>query len=98
MIVLKKYYNHIYKRLLIRINSQLRFLVLLFINFYKIFLSNYFGNNCRFVPSCSDYGKLAFQSQPFLKACWLTISRISRCYPGGPYGYDPVPPPRRECR
>ena len=86
---LKLNYNLHYKKLLNLFN--LNFLALFVINFYKTFLSNYFVNSCRFIPSCSEYGKIAFQSQPFHRACWLTFKRILRCHPCGSYGYDPIP-------
>lgn len=92
MINLRKYCIRLCKELLILINNQLKFLALFCINFYKTFLSNYFGNGCRFIPSCSDYGKSAFQSQSFLRACWLILRRLMKCRPGGACGYDPVPP------
>ena len=68
-----------------------RLSVLFVIDFYRTFLSSYVGNGCRFTPSCSEYGKRAFESQPFFKALALMVKRILKCRPGGPYGYDPVP-------
>ena len=79
------------------IESGLKFLALLVINFYRVFLSNYFGNGCRFVPSCSEYGKHAFQTHGFVRAFLLTAKRIGKCRPGGSYGYDPVPQQRDCC-
>lgn len=46
---------------------------------------------CRFEPSCSEYGRQAFQRYPFLKAFFLTATRILRCHPFHPGGYDPLP-------
>lgn len=46
---------------------------------------------CRFTPTCSEYTHDAIQKYGLIKGCWLGIKRISRCRPGGGYGYDPVP-------
>ena len=54
-------------------------------------ISSLFGSCCRFEPTCSQYGLIAFKRYPFLKAFKLTAKRLSKCHPGGPHGYDPVP-------
>ncbi|MCL1797220.1 MAG: membrane protein insertion efficiency factor YidD [Eggerthellaceae bacterium] len=59
--------------------------------FYKAVLSPVLPASCRFIPTCSEYGLIAFQKYGFLKGFWLTTKRILRCRPGGPHGYDPVP-------
>lgn len=51
---------------------------------------------CRHEPTCSRYAMECFGIHPFFKACQLTISRVFRCNPWGPGGYDPVPPPDRK--
>lgn len=45
---------------------------------------------CRFFPSCSEYGKKAFQKNGFRKGLILALFRIFRCNPFGKGGYDPV--------
>lgn len=66
-----------------------------FIRFYQLaispLLSSLFGSQCRFEPTCSQYGMIAFTRYPFFKALKLTAKRIAKCHPGGPHGYDPVP-------
>ncbi|MBO1358404.1 membrane protein insertion efficiency factor YidD [Acetobacter sacchari] len=52
------------------------------------------GPNCRFHPSCSEYGVEAVQTHGALRGSWLAASRILRCNPWNPGGYDPVPLPR----
>ena len=65
------------------------------IRFYQLalspLLSSLFGSNCRFEPTCSQYGLIAFKRYPFIKAFKLTAKRLAKCHPGGPHGYDPVP-------
>lgn len=61
------------------------------IMFYQLAISPLFPSSCRFEPTCSEYGKIAFKKYGFLKGLKLTTKRILRCRPGGPHGYDPVP-------
>ncbi len=48
-------------------------------------------NTCRFWPTCSEYLIEALENYPWPQAMWLGLKRISRCRPGGGWGYDPVP-------
>lgn len=66
-------------------------LAVFLIMFYKAAISPLFPSSCRFVPTCSEYGLIAFKRYGFLKGFSLTAKRILRCRPGGPHGYDPVP-------
>ncbi|HAM16245.1 MAG TPA: membrane protein insertion efficiency factor YidD [Eggerthellaceae bacterium] len=66
-------------------------MAVLVIRFYQFALSPHLAGCCRFEPTCSSYGLQAFQKYGFFKALKLTLSRLSRCRPGGPYGYDPLP-------
>ena len=61
------------------------------ITLYRLFVSPLLGTNCRFQPSCSDYGIEAITRHGALKGGWLTVRRISKCHPWGASGYDPVP-------
>ncbi len=61
------------------------------IMFYKAVISPLLPPTCRFVPTCSEYGLIAFKRFGFIKGFKLTLKRILKCRPGGPYGYDPVP-------
>jgi len=61
------------------------------IKVYQFTLSPFLGKQCRFVPTCSQYGIEAIQKHGALKGSWLAIKRIVRCNPWGGSGYDPVP-------
>lgn len=67
------------------------FIALFVIYFYRIVIRPQLAGCCRFVPSCSEYGLIAFKKYGFFKGFALTAKRIARCRPGGEYGYDPVP-------
>lgn len=58
---------------------------------YQWTLSPYIGQQCRFHPTCSQYGIAAFSRYGFLKACKLTVLRILKCHPWHPGGHDPLP-------
>ena len=61
------------------------------IRFYQYAVSPLLGNNCRHVPTCSQYTLEAIQEWGFFQGGWLGIKRIARCHPWGTHGYDPVP-------
>ena len=66
-------------------------LLILLIRVYQLTLSPFIGRNCRYTPTCSNYGIEAIKKYGALKGGWLTIKRILSCNPGGGSGYDPVP-------
>lgn len=47
---------------------------------------------CRFTPTCSHYAVTALETHGARRGLSLTIRRLARCRPGGPNGFDPVPP------
>lgn len=57
---------------------------------YQRFLSPALGNNCRFMPTCSNYAIEAITKHGAIKGSALAIWRILRCNPFGKGGYDPV--------
>lgn len=48
-------------------------------------------NNCKFIPSCSNYAIEAYEIYGFIKGTFLTIKRIIRCNPFNKGGIDLVP-------
>ncbi len=46
---------------------------------------------CRYVPSCSEYTRVAIERHGAARGVWLAARRLSRCHPWGGYGFDPVP-------
>ena len=64
------------------------------VKFYKYFISPVLGNNCRYLPTCSEYFIDSLNEHGVLKGCYKGTKRILSCHPikllGGGYGYDPV--------
>lgn len=58
---------------------------------YRLLISPWLGNNCRFDPSCSQYALDALRIHGAFRGSWLTAKRIGRCHPWGGSGFDPVP-------
>lgn len=46
---------------------------------------------CRFTPTCSQYAVEAVERHGVRRGLGLTVRRLGRCRPGGPFGLDPVP-------
>jgi putative membrane protein insertion efficiency factor len=61
------------------------------IKVYQLLISPLLGSNCRFTPTCSQYGVEAIKKHGPFKGGWLTLKRIGRCHPWGKHGPDPVP-------
>ena len=66
-------------------------LLLALIRFYQRGLSPVLGARCRFEPTCSQYAYEAIAVRGSARGVWLALKRLSRCRPGHPGGYDPVP-------
>tara|TARA_X000001036_G_scaffold162710_1_gene154361 strand:+ start:412 stop:660 length:249 start_codon:yes stop_codon:yes gene_type:complete len=64
------------------------------IKIYKLFISPYMGNNCRYLPTCSDYFIESLNKHGLLKGISMGIKRLLSCHPikflGGGEGFDPV--------
>ncbi|WFU48833.1 membrane protein insertion efficiency factor YidD [Sinorhizobium terangae] len=58
---------------------------------YQLTLSNFVGNSCRHLPTCSEYGFEAVARHGLWAGGWMTLFRVARCGPGGTHGFDPVP-------
>ena len=64
------------------------------IKLYKMLLSPYLGNNCRYLPTCSQYFIDSLNEYGLFKGFLKGLKRIFRCHPikflGGGEGFDPV--------
>jgi putative membrane protein insertion efficiency factor len=66
-------------------------LLLAMLRFYKLAVSPYLGDRCRFYPPCSDYAREAIQYHGAARGSYLAVRRICRCHPFSAGGLDPVP-------
>ena len=69
----------------------MRPILLTAIRAYQYAVSPWWGHQCRFSPTCSDYAIEAIERHGALRGAWLGIRRVLRCNPWRPGGFDPVP-------
>jgi len=62
---------------------------------YRLLLSPWVGNSCRYQPTCSAYALDALEKHGAVRGTWLALKRIARCHPWGKSGFDPVPDDQR---
>jgi len=77
-------------------NKLLGWIAAFFVKLYQKFISPILPPSCRFYPTCSEYSRISFLRHGFLRGMWLTATRIVRCNPWNPGGWDPVPPKKGE--
>ena len=68
----------------------MRELVVLFLRFYKRWISPLLPSACRFYPSCSDYMREAVEKHGSGRGIYLGLKRLAKCHPFHAGGYDPV--------
>jgi len=73
------------------ISNLFSFILILPIRLYKIVLSPWLGNSCRFYPTCSNYAIESLKKHGPIKGLALTAWRILRCNQWGGHGIDTVP-------
>ncbi len=73
------------------VNRIITYPLIIFIRIYQLFLSPIIGQNCRYLPTCSEYTVNCLKQFGATKGTLMSLKRISKCHPWGGHGYDPVP-------
>ncbi len=72
----------------------IKIILIKIIKIYKIFISPLLGNNCRYLPTCSEYFIDCLNEHGIFKGTLKGSKRILSCHPikflGGGEGFDPV--------
>ena len=61
------------------------------IKIYQIIISPLIGQNCRYLPTCSEYAIESLKLHGLLRGSLFAIKRILKCHPFGGHGFDPIP-------
>tara|TARA_B100000029_G_C17576956_1_gene958475 strand:+ start:124 stop:381 length:258 start_codon:yes stop_codon:yes gene_type:complete len=73
----------------------INYLLISLLKLYKYLISPLLGNNCRFLPSCSEYFIDCLKIHGPIKGLYLGFKRVFKCHPikilGGDSGVDFVP-------
>tara|TARA_Y100001970_G_scaffold121080_1_gene150222 strand:+ start:5655 stop:5897 length:243 start_codon:yes stop_codon:yes gene_type:complete len=74
--------------------NLIKIILIKIIRIYKIFISPLLGNNCRYLPTCSEYFIDCLNEHGIFKGTLKGSKRILSCHPikflGGGEGFDPV--------
>jgi len=74
--------------------KSIKYILINFIKLYKIYISPYLGNNCRYLPTCSEYFIDSLEEKGVFKGTIKGTKRLLSCHPikflGGGEGFDPV--------
>ena len=72
----------------------MKYILIYIIKIYKYVTSPLIGNNCRYLPTCSDYFIDSLNKFGFIKGSYMGTKRLLSCHPikflGGGEGYDPI--------
>ena len=61
------------------------------IKIYQFIISPLIGQNCRYLPTCSEYAIESLKLHGLLRGLFFTIRPILKCHPFGNHGFDPIP-------
>lgn len=58
---------------------------------YQGAVSAFRTSPCRYLPTCSEYARVAIETHGPWRGGWMGVRRLARCHPWGGQGFDPVP-------
>ncbi|MGB2833688.1 MAG: membrane protein insertion efficiency factor YidD [Methylotenera sp.] len=67
------------------------YILMWLIKVYQVMLSPFFGQQCRFYPTCSQYALEAISKHGAIVGSYYAIRRLLRCHPWHEGGHDPIP-------
>ena len=74
--------------------QYIKLIIIKIIKLYKLFISPFLGNNCRYLPTCSEYFIDSLNEEGVFRGIIKGTKRILSCHPikflGGGEGFDPV--------
>jgi len=65
--------------------------LIVFLKFYKRFISPLLPSACRFHPTCSVYMMEAIERHGSVRGIGMGLKRLGKCHPFHSGGFDPVP-------
>ena len=69
-------------------------IIIKIIKFYQYLISPLLGNNCRYLPTCSEYFIESLNEFGLIKGFFKGAKRVLSCHPikflGGGEGFEPV--------
>ena len=65
--------------------------LLFLIRGYQLLLSPFFGQQCRFSPTCSHDAYLAIEKHGAFRGFFYGVRRLLKCHPWHAGGHDPIP-------
>ncbi|MFM7481563.1 MAG: membrane protein insertion efficiency factor YidD [Candidatus Methylopumilus sp.] len=68
----------------------MKLIAILFLRGYQLLFSPFFGQQCRFTPTCSQYAIEVIQKKGLTQGIFLLMKRIGKCHPWCKGGHDPV--------
>jgi putative membrane protein insertion efficiency factor len=71
-------------------NTMARILMSM-IKAYQVLLSPFFGQQCRFYPTCSQYALETINKHGAIVGSYYAVRRLLRCHPWHAGGHDPIP-------
>ena len=74
--------------------KSIKYILIKIIKLYKLYISPYLGNSCRYLPTCSEYFIDSLEEEGVFRGIIKGTKRILSCHPikflGGGKGFDPV--------
>ena len=74
--------------------KSIKYILIKIIKLYKLYISPYLSNNCRYLPTCSEYFVNSLNEEGVFKGTIKGTKRILSCHPikflGSGEGFDPV--------